>query len=74
MKDEQAKCIAYAWQLSIENQVIQELKQIESADELNSEEREFLCACLTAAGGNVFSAIVMARYGGEQTRLASAGN
>lgn len=73
MEDEQAKCIAYAWQLSIENQIIQELKQIESANKL-TEESGFRYRCLTAAGGNLLTATVVAKCGGEKTRRSSTGN
>lgn len=74
MEDEQAKGMAYAWQLWIENQVIQELKQMENANELNHKEWEFVDACLSAACGNMFSAVVIARYGGEKARLVLDGD
>ena len=74
MDDEHAKCIAYAWQLLVESQIIQELEQMGSESELDAEDWKFIDACLFAAGGNLLSAVVMARYGDEKTKLASNGS
>ncbi|KAL9052308.1 MAG: hypothetical protein Q9206_004361 [Seirophora lacunosa] len=64
-----AKAMAYAWQLSTENAILEDLQALKRQGELSSEEWRFVDACLTAASGHLFASVVMARYGGEKTRV-----
>lgn len=65
-----AKAMAYAWQLSTENAILEDLQALKRQKELSNEEWRFVDACLTAASGHLFASVVMARYGGEKTRVA----
>ncbi|KAL8937593.1 MAG: hypothetical protein Q9216_004351 [Gyalolechia sp. 2 TL-2023] len=64
-----AKPMAYAWQLSTENKILEELRSLKRQDVLSIEDWMFVDACLTAASGSLLSAVVMSRYGGEKTRV-----
>lgn len=65
-----AKAMAYTWQLLMEEEIRRHLEQSRYRNELGKEEWRFVEALLTAATGNVFTSVVMARYGGEGTRVA----
>ncbi|KAL9606478.1 MAG: hypothetical protein Q9179_000343 [Wetmoreana sp. 5 TL-2023] len=70
LADEQAKCMAYAWQLWTESRIIEELDELDKKGDLSLEEWAFVDACLVAAAGNLLAAVVMVRYGGHKTRVA----
>lgn len=65
-----AKAMAYAWQLSTENAILEDLQALKRQKELSNEEWMFVDACLTAASGHLFASVVMSRYGGEKARVA----
>ncbi|KAL8951635.1 MAG: hypothetical protein Q9222_002396 [Ikaeria aurantiellina] len=65
-----AKCLAYARQLLIENDILEEMRELKSDGKLGVEEWRFVDACLTAASGNLLTSVVMSRYGGEGARIA----
>lgn len=66
----EAKTMAYAWQLCTENELLQELEELKSRDDMSIGEWRFINACLLMAAGNLFTALVVARYGGEGARIA----
>lgn len=66
----EAKSMAYAWQLSTEDEILRELEGLTGRDELSAEEWRFVDACLLAASGNLLTSIVISRYGGEDTSIA----
>ncbi|KAI9816264.1 MAG: hypothetical protein M1827_001865 [Pycnora praestabilis] len=65
-----AKGVAYAFQLEAENDILSELKNMKERDDLDLEEWKFVDACLVAAAGNLFTSVVISRYGGEKARIA----
>lgn len=65
-----AKSLAYAMQLCIENEILEELKAMNERDELSAEERRWVDGCLVFGAGNVLCSTVMSRYGGEESRIA----
>ena len=65
----EAKSMAYAWQLSTENEILEELGELKRRDGLTDGEWQFLEACLLAASGNLLTSVVIARYGGEDARI-----
>ena len=67
--DEAAKSLAYALQLWTENEILKELKAMKHKNDLSPDEWRFVDACLVAAAGNLFTSIVISRYGGEKARL-----
>ncbi|KAI4200162.1 MAG: hypothetical protein LQ350_004123 [Teloschistes chrysophthalmus] len=70
--NEQAKCMAYAWQLWTENQISEEIKRLHDGSLLDLEEWAFVDACLLAASGNLLTSVVIPRYGGERIKRAEA--
>ena len=69
-----AKSMAYAWQLCMENEIRMDLEELrkkkeEGKDELGVEEWRFIDAWLLVAAGNLFTSVVMSRYGGEGARI-----
>lgn len=66
---EAAKSMAYAWQLHSEDRVGKEIEAFRRTGNLSLEEWRFLEACLHAASGNLFTSVVISRYGGEEARL-----
>lgn len=75
-----AKSMAYAWQLSMENEIREDLEGLMEMREekirckgLSGEEEEewrFIDAWLLVASGNLFTSVVMSRYGGEGARIS----
>ena len=63
-----AKSVAWALQLQIEEQMIQELKSLQ-VQGLSDEEWWFLEAVAFAATGNVTFCMTNSRYGGEAVRI-----
>ena len=66
----EAKTMAYAWQLCAENELLQELEELKTRDDMSVGDWRFMNACLLMAMGNLFTALVVARYGGEGARIA----
>ena len=64
-----AKSMAYARQLCIENEILQELKALKNPGELSAEEWMFVQAFLATAAGNLLNSVVISRYGGEDARV-----
>ena len=77
-----AKSMAYAWQLSMENEILKDLEELKKKkteeekmqrNELSVEEEEedwrFIDAWLLVATGNLLTSVVMSRYGGEGARI-----
>ena len=77
-----AKSMAYAWQLSMENEILKDLEELKKKkteeekmqrNELSVEEEEedwrFIDAWLLVAAGNLLTSVVMSRYGGEGARI-----
>lgn len=54
-----AKSVAYAWQLFLENDILEELQTLKKLNELSTEEWRFVEACIIAAAGRLFGAIVL---------------
>ena len=75
-----AKSMAYAWQLCMENEIRKDLEELKKKieerkqwNELSVEEEEdwrFIDAWLLVASGNLFTSVVMSRYGGEGARIS----
>ncbi len=66
---EAAKSMAYAWQLLMEDEILEEMGELRGRDELSGEEWELLEACLAAAAGGLLASVVISRYGGEGARI-----
>jgi hypothetical protein len=62
---EAAKSMAYGWQLHSEDEVGKEIKVLRGSGDLSLDEWRFLEACLHTASGNLFTSVVISRYGGE---------
>lgn len=71
IESSQAKSMAYAWQLFVEDQIMRELKEMESMHKLSLQDWEFVNACLYIPGANMLSSFFVARYGGEKARIIS---
>ena len=69
LEEEAAKSMAYAWQLCTENEILRELVSLEKRDELSIQDWRFVEACLLTASGNLFTSVVMSRYGGDEARI-----
>ena len=72
-----AKSMAYAWQLCMENEILKDLeelkKKMRQCSEPSFEQEEewrFIDAWLLVAAGNLFTSVVMSRYGGEGARIS----
>ncbi|KAL9577118.1 MAG: hypothetical protein Q9212_006574 [Teloschistes hypoglaucus] len=70
--DEQAKCIAYAGQLWMENQISVEINRLYVGGLLDLEEWALVDACLLAASGNLLTSVIIPRYGGEKIKQTEA--
>ncbi|KAL8956530.1 MAG: hypothetical protein Q9183_006285, partial [Haloplaca sp. 2 TL-2023] len=70
--DDEAKEMAYAWQLWTESQVAKEIERLDREAGLGVEEWVFVDACLVAAAGSGMAAVTMKRYGGEASRIVRA--
>ncbi|KAL8840005.1 MAG: hypothetical protein Q9170_001489 [Blastenia crenularia] len=67
---EAAKCVAYAWQLLIESQILGQLERLRQEHRLSIEDWKFVDACLLAVSGNLLTSVVTSRYGGDDSRVA----
>ena len=70
LRSNAAKAMAYAWQLLTEEEICGHLEELRCRNELGMEGWRFVEACLAAAKGNLFTSVVIARYGGEGARVA----
>lgn len=70
--DEQAKFMAYAWQLWTENQISEEIQRLHDGGTLDLEEWAFVDACMLAASGSLLTSAVLPRYGGEKIQRTEA--
>ena len=68
MDDDQAKSMAYAWQLGTENQIMEELNHLHANELLDLEEWALVDACMLAISGNLLTSVVIPRYGGKETK------
>ncbi|KEF57258.1 uncharacterized protein A1O9_05175 [Exophiala aquamarina CBS 119918] len=66
-----AKAACYALQLQVEQDIAVELELMERDDELTFVEWDFIDALLAMAAGNIFTSIVISRYGGEAARIGT---
>jgi hypothetical protein len=66
---EAAKSMAYGWQLHSEDRVGKEIEVLRRTGDLSLDEWRFLESCLHAASGNLFTSMVIWRYGGEEACL-----
>ncbi|KAF7513032.1 hypothetical protein GJ744_011298 [Endocarpon pusillum] len=64
-----AKVATYAYQLQLENWIMEELERLADHEDLTDEEWWFLEAVFLTATGNTFFCMVASRYGGEAARL-----
>jgi hypothetical protein len=67
--DSAAKAIGYANQMEIEREIDGHIGNMLAAGELDDEEYRLVTAMLYCLTGNMFSAVVMSRYGGESAKL-----
>ena len=58
---EVAKSMAYAWQLCMENAILEDLEALKRRDDVTVEEWKFI---------DVLTSVVMSRYSGKDTRVA----
>lgn len=65
-----AKAQCYVKQLEIERSIMEELKYMKRADELSSSEWEFVDSALAMAAGNIFTSVVISRYGGAEALIS----
>ena len=65
-----AKFLAYSWQMYMEMEIWDCLKEMkEKGSEITEEEWRFVEACLVCAAGNILTSLVMKRYGGEGAKI-----
>lgn len=64
-----AKAISYAIQLETEKAISDELERLKVVDELSNAQWKFVDSVLIMAAGNIFTSVVISRYGGEAARL-----
>lgn len=64
-----AKAVAWALQLQIEQDMMAELERLKSSGKVTYEEWWFLEAVIIAATGNVMFCMTTSRYGGEAARI-----
>ncbi|KEF50880.1 uncharacterized protein A1O9_13070, partial [Exophiala aquamarina CBS 119918] len=64
-----AKATCYGRQLETERLILEELERMKRVDELSVSEWEFVDAALGMAAGNIFTSVVISRYGGEAARI-----
>ena len=70
LQAKEAKVLAFAWQLFIENELLRELEDLKARDELSVEDWGFIDGCLLMTSGNLITSLFVARYGGEAARIA----
>ena len=73
LEAEPAKTMAYAWQLFTEEAIRGDLDRLKEKEGMGDEEWRFVDACLGAARGNLFTSVVIKRYGGEGARVCWKG-
>ncbi|KAL8866201.1 MAG: hypothetical protein Q9198_008992 [Flavoplaca austrocitrina] len=73
LEAEPAKTMAYAWQLLTEDAIKGDLDRLKESGVMGQEEWRFVDACLGAATGNLFTSVVIKRYGGEAARVCCKG-
>ncbi|KAL8978224.1 MAG: hypothetical protein Q9205_006148, partial [Flavoplaca limonia] len=73
LEAEPAKAMAYAWQLFTEEAIRRDLNRLKESGMMGQEEWRFVDACLGAARGNLFTSVVIKRYGGEGARIDRKG-
>jgi hypothetical protein len=66
---EAAKAISYALQLWTEQAILDELERMKGSNELTIDYWEFVDSVLVMAAGNIFTSVVISRYGGEVARF-----
>lgn len=64
-----AKTKSYALQLDTEDKIVQELESMKEARSLSLSEWDYVDAVLAMAAGNIFTSVVISRYGGEAARI-----
>ena len=64
-----AKAASYALQLWTEQAILEELEGMKIKDELTVAQWKFVDVVLAMAAGNVFTSVVISRYGGEAARI-----
>lgn len=64
-----AKARCYERQLETERLILEELEYMKRAGELSFLEWEFVDGALAMAAGNVFTSVVISRYGGTGARM-----
>jgi hypothetical protein len=64
-----AKSISYALQLQTEEAIIKELERMKITGNLTDKQWKFVDSVLIMAAGNVFTSVVISRYGGEAARI-----
>ena len=67
--DEAAMAMVEALQLQIEVDIDTEIQQMMHEDAMTVEEWRYVDAILYALSGNIFASTIMARYGGEASKL-----
>ena len=70
LQQKEGKALAYAWQLFMENELLRELDDLKTRDDLSVADWGFLDACLLMTSGNLITSLFIARYGGEGARIA----
>ena len=66
---QQAKAVAYAYQLEVEREIVAEIERLQERQGLSRKEEEFVEGLWLAATGNVMFCVVSRRYGGEGARV-----
>ena len=64
-----AKIVSYLLQLSIERAIMDELERMKHVGNLSVSEWDYVDATLAMAAGNVFTSVVISRYGGQSARI-----
>jgi hypothetical protein len=71
---DEAKIKAYELQLQTEKDILAELDNLANDETVTAAEWKYIEACLIMAAGNLFTAVAISRYGGNQARIASEKN
>lgn len=67
--DDDAKVMAYMYQLQIEERMHDELERLVSQDGLSGSQWQYLHALFVCCAGNAFYSMISSRYGGEAARI-----
>ena len=73
-RDDDAKAMAYTYQLHTEECLREELDRLSSAGGLTESEWQYLMAVFACAAGNAFYSMISSRYGGESARIKTGGD